>query len=454
MSNSLNPVFGEWYTDKQLGTGTDGKVFSIYREKYDGTKEKSILKIIRLGENRSERKTFDLSEEVCVEEDDDDYEKIIRSIKKNIKSVRKADDGKYFVRYEDVELRKASDGKGKLILIKLEECRSLTDVLKELSFTQEETLRLGINICNSLIKCRSFGYIYPNLKPENILFDRSGRCKLGDFGTFSCLEPAKTSIAYKRTQYFMAPEFIKTGNVNCTVDTYSLGLILYMLTNRNRLPFMEPYPQNVTINSYNTATQMRVSRNEISRPALVGDELWRIIRKACAFNINERYFTPNQMLSDLKNALANKPFEEAVYDEVYSVAEITDEQVQEEIIIPEVELTEETIREEVTPVLSLKEEITIPEISPIYKSDIPQKKKRSVRYAQLPEIKKKKVTGDTSAIKKMIIIAAVALVLLVLLIASVVMKISDSGAESTTLMINSIILYTETNGGVLKWLLI
>ncbi len=447
MSNSLNPVFGEWYTDKQIGTGTDGKVFSIYREKYDGEKENSVLKIIRLGENRNERKTFDLNEEVYLEEDDDDYEKIIRNIKKNIKSVKKSDDGKYFVRYEDVELRKASDGKGKLILIKLEECRSLTDILKDISFTLEETLRLGINICNSLIKCRSFGYIYPNLKPENILFDRSGRCKLGDFGTFSCLEPAKTSIAYKRTQYFMAPEFIKTGNVNCTVDTYSLGLILYMLTNRNRLPFMEPYPQNVTINSYNTATQMRVSGNEISRPALASDELWKIIRKACAFNINERYFTPNQMLSDLKNALANKPFEEAVYDEVYSVAEITDEEAMEEIIIPEVELTEE-MKEEVTPVLSLKEEITIPEISPIYESNVPKTKKKPVKYVQLPEIKKKKM-GDVTAIKKMIIIALVALVLLLLLIASIVMKISDADAESTTLMINNIFLLAENYGGVL-----
>ncbi len=450
MSNSLNPVFGEWYTDKQIGTGTDGKVFSIYREKYDSSKESSVLKILRLGENRNERKTFDLTENevIRVEEDEDDYEKIIRNIKKNIKSVRKSDNGKYFVKYEDVELRKASDGKGKLILIRLEECRSLTDILKELSFTLDETLRLGINICNSLIKCRSFGYIYPNLKPENILFDRSGRCKLGDFGTFSCLEPSKTSIAYKRTQYFMAPEFIRTGNVNCTVDTYSLGLILYMLTNRNRLPFMEPYPQNVTINSYNTATQMRVSGNEISRPALCSDELWQIIRKACAFNINERYFTPNQMLSDLKNALANKPFEEAVYDEVYSVAELGAEAEGEEIVIPEIEIAEEIKEEEVTPVLSLKEEITIPEISPIYKSDITQKKKKAVRYAQLPEIKKKK-TGDMSQIKRMAIIAAVAIALLLLLIVSVAMKISDGDTESTTLMINNIFLFTENLGGVL-----
>ena len=55
MSNSLNPVFGQWYTDRQLGNGTDGKVFSIYRENINKEKEYSILKIIRLGENRNER---------------------------------------------------------------------------------------------------------------------------------------------------------------------------------------------------------------------------------------------------------------------------------------------------------------------------------------------------------------------------------------------------------------
>ncbi len=447
MSNSLNPVFGEWYTDRQIGTGTDGKVFSIYREKYDGSRDNSILKIIRLGENRNERKIFDLSD-TPADEADDDYEKIIKNIKKNVQTIMKSDNGKYFIKYEDLELRKASDGKGRLILIRLEEARSLTDLLKELSFTLEETIRLGINICNSLIKCRSFGYIYPNLKPENILFDRNGRCKLGDFGSFSCLEPAKTAIAYKRTEYYMAPEFIKSGNVNCTVDTYSLGLILYMLTNRNRLPFTEPYPENITINSLNTATQMRVSGHEISRPALASDDLWRIIKKACSFNINERYFTPNQMLSDLKSALENKPFEEAVYDEVYSVAPM-EEDIEEAVLIPEVEefLSE---KEEITPVLSLKEEITIPEISPIYKSDIPveSKKKKAVSYAQLPEIKKRKIKNFAD-IKKLLILAVVSVLLIILLIISLAMKISGIDAQSYMLLIDNTSEYIFSYGGVL-----
>ena len=174
MSNSLNPVFGDWYTDKQIGSGTDGKVFSIYRVRPDGSKETSILKIIRLGENRNERKFFsadDSSDNYSAL----NYEEIIRKIKRNIITVKKLDMGKNIVNYEALEVRDASDNKGQLLLIKLQEMRSLSQLLEEFSFTYEETVRMGLSVCKGLAKCRQFNYTYPNLKPENILFDRSSK---------------------------------------------------------------------------------------------------------------------------------------------------------------------------------------------------------------------------------------------------------------------------------------
>ncbi len=358
MSNSLDPVFGQWYVGRQLGNGTDGKVFTIYKEKYDGTRETAVMKMLRLGDNRNERKTFNLNDEK--EEDiQEGFDKIIKKICNSIETVKKADNGKFFIKYEDLELRNASDGKGRLILIKLEEGKSLAQVLKGFSFTLEETYRLGINICQALQKCRSFDYIYPNLKPENILFDKDGRCKIGDFGSFSCLEPAKTSISYKRTQYYMAPEFIKTGNINCTCDTYSLGLILYMLTNRGRLPFTEPYPQDVTVNSLNDSMERRMKGESLPKPVLASDQIWAIIRKACAFKPNERYFTPEQMLSDLKNALNNQPFEAAKFDDVYSESNADSA---DDVLIPDIEKSSVQEEKEID-VISIKEEIQIPKIT-------------------------------------------------------------------------------------------
>ncbi len=444
MSNSLNPVFGQWYTDKQLGNGTDGKVFSIYKENYDGSRDTSVLKIIRLGENRNERKIITALNDISAE-DDDYYEKVIKNITDNIETIRKSDAGKSFVKYEDVELRNASDGKGKLILIKLENCKSLADLLKEFSFTLDETLRLGINICKALVKCRSFGYIYPNLKPENILFDADGRCKLGDFGTFSLLEPAKYSVAFKRTEYFMAPEYIRSGNINCTADTYSLGLVLYMLTNRGRLPFSEPYPQKETVSGLNSSVEKRLAGEMPEKPVFASEELWSIICKACNPNPNNRYFTPDQMLSDLKNALDNKPFEQPVYDEVYSESVNGTE---EEVLLPVTdEKADYTNAEEITPALSIKEEIQIPEIVPVYKKKNTAKKK-IIKYEKLPEIKRPVKKENKEPVKKLIILAVIAVLLVLLFIISAVLHSGSSENQAVSAVICNAADLFYTIGGV------
>ncbi len=446
MSGSLNPVFGQWYTDRQLGNGTDGKVFTIYKENIDTSRDTSVLKIIRLGENRNERKLFLPNHEPTAEDSGDYYDSIIKKIIENIEEVKEADGGKCFVRYEDVELRRASDGKGRLILIKLEQAKSLTEILKEISFTHDEALRLGINICTALVKCRSFDYIYPNLKPENILFDADGRCKLGDFGTFSFLEPAKSSVAFKRTQYYMAPEFIRTGNINCTADTYSLGLVLYMLTNRGRLPFTEPYPEKITVNLLNESVNRRISGEKLEKPVFASDSLWKIISKACAFNPNKRYFSPEQMLSDLKSALNNEPFDEPKYDDVYSKSILTDDE-EENILIPDVEEVKTAV-EKITPSASVKEEIQIPEIVPVYNKKN-NKKNKVTKFEMLPEIKKTTPGNDKKNIRKLVVFALIAIVMLIMFVTSVVLHFSDGNEpESVTAVIQVALKHIYIYGGV------
>ena len=440
MSNSLNPVFGDWYTDKQIGSGTDGKVFSIYRVRADGSRETSILKIIRLGENRNERRFFSVDDN-SENASSLNYEEIIKKIKRNIITVKKLDMGKNIVNYEALEVREASDNKGQLLLIKLQEMRSLSQLLEEFSFTYEETIRLGLSVCKGLAKCRQFNYTYPNLKPENILFDRNGMCKLGDLGSFSCLEPSKTSIAFKRTQYYMAPEFIKTGKVSKTADIYSLGLVLYMLTNRGRLPFVELYPQKLTVNSFNEATVKRVSGEKLSKPVLCSDKLWKIIQKACAYNPNERYESPDEMYGDLKRLLMTTDFSGDVQYDVYSERAEGDEN-DAEVMVPSFEeggydpLAEEFGDEWIAP--DLKNEIKIPDWIPMYKRQ--KEKRKSATYEKLPEIKKRKPVPKRrmESLKELITVALIALVLLILFITCVLMRLSGDEQTLTTL---SCVLY-------------
>lgn len=486
MIQNIDPVFGTWYTQNQIGSGADGKVFSIKRENRDGSDDISSLKIIRIGENKSERKSV-YQQNTDFSSENDYFEKTITSITDNIDIVMKTDAGKYFVNYEEYETRKASDGKGWLILIRLERMKSLSELLEEFSFTHNEVVRLGISICQSLIKCRTFGYIYPNLKPENVLFDKNSVCKLGDFGTFSLLEPSRAAIAYKRTQYYMAPEFIKSAKVNCTIDTYSLGLILYMLVNRNRLPFVNPYPENITIHSLNQSTQNRLDAVPLPKPALASDELFEIINKACNPKENKRYLSPKQMLLDLKK-LVKTDYEADNYNETEAEEKSDDiEEIQQnlkdEAQIPFVsteqniqqlysdekqeQLTNQKTESEINPEkvkpepkepekkeeVFLKNEIGIPDISPDTYHVLKQRKEKANSYTKLPEVKKEvKVTYHDK--KKILVLIFIAIFFLSLFVISLSLYSYSKANESELLLIFQNTLYNKYERyGVLQWLM-
>ncbi len=438
MPHSFDPVFGDWYTENQLGSGTDGKAYTITRTLQDGTTERAVLKTIRVGDYRNEKKSFNkLGEDLQPAAEDTQREKIISNITDNIDIIRKTDNGKHFVRYEAWEKRKTSDGKGTLILIRLEEMRSLTDVLDNFSLTRDETLRLGISICRALVRCRDFGYIYPNLKPENILFDRKGLCKLGDFGSFSCLEPSKTSIAYKRTQYYMAPEYIRTGKINCTADTYALGLVLYSLINRGRLPFTEPYPQELTVASFDRSKQNRLDGVAFPAPAIYDESLCLIIGKACAFQPENRYLSPKQMLSDLESALANRPLGNMEFEDIYSVSDPMAKTADNAKIepIPSPYSPPPAPQTPAAPPV-LKEEIQIPDVSPQdYATHQPAPRKPIAEPApKLPQMreKPKKRKRKPQSLRRVLLLLAIAVCLVILLVVSLSLRFGT--AETPTLV--------------------
>ena len=81
MSQLFDPVFGDWYTETQLGSGTDGKAFTIVRTDETGKKHRAVLKTIRVGDYRNEKKSFNkLGEAPQPAGEDTLREKIIRNI--------------------------------------------------------------------------------------------------------------------------------------------------------------------------------------------------------------------------------------------------------------------------------------------------------------------------------------------------------------------------------------
>ena len=304
ISDKFNPVFGSWQLGRQIGSGTDGRVYRITRK--DGEKtEKSIVKIIRfsherlIGENEAVTNFPAFSKaEYC--------RAMIKNVTDNLDLVMKTDAGRFFAKCEEWETKPGSDGASTNLLIRMEPLTPLSEFINDFAFTETEVLRLALCLCQSLDKCRDFGYVYPNLKPENVMFDATGRCKLGDFGTFSLTQPKKNSIAYRKTQQYMAPEFLKEGRLGCASDTYSLGLIMYVLLNKGRLPFLSQGVNEPTLNEYTEAVAKRCAGEKIAPPLHASERVAKIVLRAVEYDEGARYITPRQMLGDIKKALAGE----------------------------------------------------------------------------------------------------------------------------------------------------
>ncbi len=167
-----------------------------------------------------------------------------------------------------------------------------------------EALHFAIQIMKGISHAHSRGIVHRDIKPQNIMVLRDGGVKVTDFG-IACLTDSANTMTQEAlgSVHYISPEQAKGKRPDGRSDIYSAGVVLYeMLT--SRLPFEGENAVSVAIQHLSSVP---LSPREIN--AEVPEALEKICMKAMASDIDRRYQTVDEMITDLEEFRKNPEFE-------------------------------------------------------------------------------------------------------------------------------------------------
>jgi tRNA A-37 threonylcarbamoyl transferase component Bud32 len=159
---------------------------------------------------------------------------------------------------------------------------SLREVMQAGRLSPGDALGLVPQICGALQFAHDAGVVHRDVKPENILLDRSGGVKIADFGLAKLLEPDRAdavsltvSGAVMGTPAYMAPEQIERPlDVDHRADIYAVGVVFYeMLTGELPLGRFDPPSSKVRMDVRFDEVVLRALEKEPTRRYQLASEV-------------------------------------------------------------------------------------------------------------------------------------------------------------------------------------
>jgi len=180
------------------------------------------------------------------------------------------------------------------------------DQLQALGKTMEmaEARRIFTQLASALSYAHENGIIHRDVKPVNVLLDRSGRPILSDFGIAKVLAGTKALTrqgAGVGTPEYMSPEQCQGGPVDARADIYALGVMLFEALT-GRLPFLgDNYPALAHSHIYELPPNPNAINPTID-PAIA-----QVISTALMKNPLQRYQRASDMAEALERAIQSLP---------------------------------------------------------------------------------------------------------------------------------------------------
>ena len=300
--NNIEKIWPRWKVDSVLGKGSFGTVYKVVRKTFDQTFYAAV-KCIHIPEDESQIREMQ-SDGLSRQEVSDYYKEAIQGLAGEISIMESLKGASNIVSIEDYEIEPDEKGIGWNIYIRMELLENLNTFRQHNDMSPAQTVQMGIDICTALEYCSRKNIIHRDIKPDNIFVSQFGQFKLGDFGIARHLEGTRATMSQKGTSTYMAPEIFRGERYDATVDTYSLGLVLYRLVNGGRMPFMPPSPAPIRYADMEAATNQRLSGCVLPPPSGCDSQLAEIVCRAAHPDPAMRYKGPTDMKADLLQWLA------------------------------------------------------------------------------------------------------------------------------------------------------
>ena len=288
----------KWQIGERLGGGTYGTVYEASSNEY-GVEQHAAIKVIPIPPSEAEIDTL-RSEGLDLKSTKTRLKATLDAAVNEVKLMIALENQPNIVNIKDYEVIEKNGELGWYIFIRMELLTPFAKHFCNHNVAEKDVIQLGCDICTALEICATKKIIHRDIKPGNILIDKSGAYKLGDFGIARKLENMAEGLSQRCTLKYMAPEVATRTNYDERVDIYSLGIVLYELLNGRRIPF-QPDKQIPLPNDIENAVCRRNAGEKLPAPHDASPEMADLILRACSHDPSERFASASEMKQALMN---------------------------------------------------------------------------------------------------------------------------------------------------------
>ena len=172
--------------------------------------------------------------------------------------------------------------------------RTLRDVLKRGPLNSYVAFRIARDVAAALGAVHEAGIVHRDIKPTNVMVDKSGSVRIADFGVARTLDDGTGTGMMVGTMRYMAPEQARGKDTDRRADIFSLGVVMYEML-AGKAPYGGTLDDLIA----------RVTRPPPELPSHVDVpiDVRDVVRKCMARKPDQRYDSVDELLEDFSGIL-------------------------------------------------------------------------------------------------------------------------------------------------------